>query len=55
MESKCNHKCPDKNEIDGMTQRKSHVKEAKGSSIREDTTSTDLKVEGETINQRMLP
>ena len=23
VESKCNHKCPDKNEIDGMTEKKS--------------------------------
>lgn len=35
VDPKSDHKCPDKSETEDLTQRKSHVKEAKGSRVRE--------------------
>ena len=52
--SKCNHKGTYKNETEDLTQRKSHVKEAKGNGVIEDATPLDLKMEEENMSQRML-
>ena len=43
------------NETEDLTQRKSLLKEAKGSGVREDAIPLALKMEEEIKNQRMLP